>query len=194
MPARGQTPSQTVGPFYAMALAREDGERVLVPPEAQGRIRITGRLLDGAGAPVEDGLLEIWQANAAGRYRHPRDDRTALALDDGFTGFGRAKTSFDDGTFEFETVKPGRVPAPDGRLQAPHVNVIVQARGMLNPAFTRIYFADEGAANDDDPVLRAVPEERRHTLVAARDDATQVPTYHLDIRLQGEDETVFLDV
>lgn len=194
MSTRGQTPSQTVGPFFAMMLGR-DGDEVLAGPDTTGEhIRITGRLLDGNGDPIEDGLLEIWQANAAGRYRHPLDARTDLDLDEEFTGFGRTRTSFEDGTFAFATVKPGRVPAPAGGHQAPHVSVVIQGRGMLNPLFTRIYFADEDAANADDPVLAAAPADRRHTLLAARTDTDGVGTYRSDIRIGGDHETVFLDV
>lgn len=194
MPRLSQTPSQTVGPYFSMILARDDDEEVMATSKTAGeRIRITGRLLDGNGAPIEDGLIEAWQANAAGRYRHPIDDRDDLPLDAGFTGFGRAKTTFEDGTYRFETIRPGRVPAPDGGLQAPHVNLVIQARGILNPSFTRCYLEDEAAANAEDPVLAAVPADRRHTLLATRDDASEVVTYHFDIRVQGDDETVFLD-
>ncbi|HUG85326.1 MAG TPA: protocatechuate 3,4-dioxygenase subunit alpha [Euzebya sp.] len=189
-----QTPSQTVGPYFSMILARDDDGGRMAGPDTPGEhIRITGRLFDGAGDPIEDGLLEVWQANAAGRYRHPLDDREAMPLHDGFTGFGRVKTNVADGTFQLHTVRPGRVPAPDGGLQAPHISVIVQGRGMLNPAWTRLYFADEEAANRTDPVLTSVSRERRATLVATRTDDGAQPTFHLDIRMQGDGETVFLD-
>lgn len=195
MGARSQTPSQTVGPYFSMILAHDDDGEVLVTSTTPGEpIRVTGRLLDGQRAPIEDGLVEIWQANAAGRYRHPLDAREGVPLDDGFTGFGRSKTSFGTGEFRFETIRPGPVPGPDGELQAPHLNVIVQARGMLNPSFTRLYFPDETDANAADPVLDAVPEHRRWTLVAVQEEAADVPTFRFDIRFQGDDETVFLDV
>lgn len=195
MGARGQTPSQTVGPYFSMTLAHDDDGELLVSSTTPGeRVRVIGRLLDGERAPIEDGLVELWQANAAGRYRHPLDTRDDVPLDDGFTGFGRSKTRFGTGEFRFETIRPGPVPGPDGRRQAPHLNVIVQARGMLNPSFTRVYFPDEADANAADPVLAAVPEHRRGTLVAAQEEAADVPTFRFDIRFQGDDETVFLDV
>lgn len=195
MGARGQTPSQTVGPYFSMILAPDDDGELLVTSTTPGqRVRVVGRLLDGERAPIEDGLVEIWQANAAGRYRHPLDAHDDVPLDDGFTGFGRSRTRFETGEFRFETVRPGPVPGPDGGLQAPHLNVIVQARGMLNPSFTRVYFPDEADANAADPVLAAVPEHRRWTLVAVQEEEADVPTFRFDIRFQGDDETVFLDV
>ena len=181
------TPSQTVGPFFSMALAHPE-ENVLVSAAAEGRIRLEGTVYDGDGAHVEDALLEIWQADQGGRYRHPDDLATA---DGDFTGFGRASTDFETGRYWFETVKPGPVPDPEGELQAPHISVVVQGRGMLNPLFTRVYFADESEANERDLVLGMVPPERRHTLLAQPVDGGDHPTYRFDIRLQGGDETVF---
>jgi protocatechuate 3,4-dioxygenase alpha subunit len=195
MGARGQTPSQTVGPYFSMILAHDDDGEVLVNATTPGqRVLVVGRLLDGDRAPIEDGLVELWQANAAGRYRHPLDTREDVPLDDGFTGFGRSKTRFETGEFRLETIRPGPVPAPDGGLQAPHFNLVVQARGMLNPSFTRVYFPDEVDANATDPVLAAVPEPRRNTLIAVQEESATVPTFRFDIRFQGDDETVFLDV
>ncbi len=190
----GQTPSQTVGPYFSMRLAVE-GDNVLSAPGVEGeRIRIEGRLLDGDRQPIEDGLIEIWQANAGGRYRHPDDARDAIAIDPRFTGFGRAATGFDDGGFWFETIKPGAVPGPGGALQAPHVNVALQARGMLNASFTRIYFSDEVDANRRDRVLASVPGERRATLIAEHLEGSREPRrYRIVFRFQGEDETVFFD-
>jgi protocatechuate 3,4-dioxygenase alpha subunit len=194
MGTRGQTPSQTLGPYFSMILAHDDDGEDMAPAGTPGeRVVLTGRVLDGERNPVEDALVEAWQANAAGRYRHPLDDRDDVPLDDGFTGFGRSKTRFEDGTWTLRTVKPGPVPGPDGRPQAPHVNLVVQARGMLDPSFTRLYFDDEAEANADDQVLAQVPANRRATLVAVRDDGGPVPTYRLDIVFQGDDETVFLD-
>lgn len=190
----GQTPSQTLGPFFGMLLGRA-ADRVLVDDATPGeRLVLSGRLLDGAGEPVTDGLVELWQANAAGRYRHPVDDRDELALDDGFLGFGRSATGSHDGTWSFTTVRPGRVPDGRGGMQAPHVSLVVQARGMLAPLFTRAWFGDDDA-NDDDVVLASVPADRRHTVVATRgEDRDGAATFHLDLHLQGEHETVFFDV
>jgi protocatechuate 3,4-dioxygenase alpha subunit len=189
-----ETPSQTAGPYWSMRLAAS-GENVLTTAETLGpRVRIEGRVLDGDGKHIEDALVEVWQANAAGRYRHPADDRDEAPLDPAFTGFGRAASDFETGEYWFETVKPGQVPAPEGGLQAPHLNVIVQGRGMLNPGFTRIYFGDETEANEADPTLARVAPERRATLIAELVEAEPTPTYRFDVRFQGPDETVFFDV
>lgn len=188
-----QTPSQTVGPYFAMRIA-EDGDNVLADDDTPGdRIRIEGRVLDGDRTPIEDALIELWQANAAGRYRHPHDVRTDIPLDDRFTGFGRARTDHDTGAYWFETVKPGPVPGPDGGPQAPHLNLVVQGRGMLLPTFTRVYFPDEADANATDAVLAAVPSGRRGTLVARSEHGGDRVTYRFDIVYQGDDETVFFD-
>ena len=169
------TPSQTVGPFFAIGL---DDFAEVVPPGASDAIRVFGRVFDGAGQPVDDALVEIWQADPAGRY----SDST-----DGFRGFARCGTKAD-GSFEFVTVKPGRVPGPDGRLQAPHIAVSVFARGVLKRLVTRVYFPDETAANAEDPVLASLPDEQsRAGLVAgAEGDGLR-----FDIRLQGGGETAF---
>lgn len=189
----GQTPSQTLGPYFSLRLGAE-GENILAGPDAPGRrIRVAGQVLDGDGQPIEDALIEVWQANTAGRYRHPDDNRTEIALDDGFTGFGRALTDFQTGEYLIETVKPGPVPDPEGELQAPHLNFIIQARGMLNPSFTRVYFSDEEEANRADLVLGMVPSERRHTLIAERGVPGDPQAYRFDIRFQGDDETVFFE-
>lgn len=189
----GETPSQTVGPFFSIGLSGE-GENVLVSDGVKGdRIKLVGRVLDGEGQAVGDALIELWQANFLGRYRHPDDTRDELELEHGFTGFGRAATEFETGEYWFETVKPGPVPDPEGEMQAPHLNLIVQARGMLNPLFTRVYFPDEEIANQSDLVLRMVPKDRRDTLLAVAEDGDP-PVYRFDIRLQGKGETVFLDV
>lgn len=190
----GVTPSQTVGPYFSMRLAAE-GQNVLVTPDTVGdRIRVQGHVLDGDRKPIEDALLELWQANDAGRYNHPEDDREDVALDPAFIGFGRCATGFGDGSYAFLTSMPGAVPAPDGGMQAPHLNIVIQARGMLNPTYTRVYFPEEAAANAMDPVLRSVPAERRATLIAELIDDDALPTYRFDIRYQGADETVFFDV
>lgn len=191
--ALGETPSQTVGPFFSIRLSGE-GQNVLVSDRMRGdHIRVMGVVLDGVGEPVGDALVELWQANSAGRYHHPDDNRTELELDEGFTGFGRAATHSDTGEYWFETVMPGPVPDPEGEPQAPHLSLIMQARGMLNPLFTRVYFPDQEAANATDLVLRMVPAERRSTLVAKLEQ-TSPRVYRFDIRLRGESETVFFDV
>lgn len=184
-----QTPSQTVGPYFSMRLTGED-QNILTTRD--DRIIIEGRVFDGAGNHIEDALLEIWQAGPSGRYNHP-DDTRELDLEPGFTGFGRAASDFETGEYRFETLKPGRVPDAEGALQAPHISLIVQGRGMLNAVFTRVYFSDEDEANSDDLVLRKVPESRRHTLIATLQDGSNPPVYRFDIRMQGEDETVFFD-
>jgi protocatechuate 3,4-dioxygenase alpha subunit len=193
MSALPRTSSQTVGPFFHPCLLRADAEcNSLAGPETPGqRIRVEGRVLDGEGLPVPDALIEVWQANAAGRYNHPADRRD-LPLDPDFTGYGRGGTDAD-GIYWFETVKPGAVPFDELRLQAPHICVAVFARGLLNHLYTRLYFADE-PANAEDPVLQLVPEARRPTLLAqpgARDSAA---VYRFDIVLQGAGETVFFNL
>lgn len=192
----GQTPSQTVGPYFAYGLTGEQygyalkgiADGVVARPETEGQhIRIEGRVLDGAGAPINDALIEIWQADSRGRYAHPADDRGSNAA---FKGFGRQGTGpHPEHKFVFDTIKPGKV---DDR-QAPHVNVIVHMRGQLSHSFTRIYFSDEAEANARDPVLLSVPAERRHTLVATREAVTGKPFYRFDIHMQGAEETVFFD-
>ena len=190
-----QTPSQTVGPYFAYALTPQSygraglGSSTMVDGATLGeRIRIEGRVFDGPGAPVIDAVIEVWQANAAGRYRHPADTRNDRELDPHFTGFGRTGTD-GQGAFWFDTVKPGAL----GDGQAPHVNVTVFARGMLSHAFTRIYFSDETAANAEDAALQSVPADRRATLVAERVQTPAGTVYRFDIHLQGDQETVFFD-
>lgn len=187
------TSSQTVGPFFDPALLREDGRRhVLFQPETTGqRIRIEGHVLDGDRLPIPDALVEIWQANASGRYNHPLDHGPA-PLDPSFSGFGRSGTE-NDGLYWFETIKPGPVRFDTERLQAPHICVTVFARGLLNHLVTRLYFADE-PTNAADPILQYVPEKRRATLLAQRHLEGSSVVYSLDIKLQGEDETAFFNV
>ena len=211
----GQTPWQTVGPFFHYGLPWKGGADLvgqsdmgarpeLFPEEhyvlnrssprgavAGQLIEIVGRILDGEGKPVPDAMVEIWQANAAGRYRSPEDDRAELPLDEGFIGFGRASTS-DNGEYCFRTVLPGRVPGPGNGLQAPHIAVGVMGRGLLKRLVTRLYFAD-GEGLDEDPVLARVPAARRDTLIATRVGEAPV-TYRFDIVLHGAGETVFFDV
>jgi protocatechuate 3,4-dioxygenase alpha subunit len=187
---RGLTPSQTVGPYLAIGLTWDDGEDV-VPPGTPGAIILTGHLIDGAGEPVPDGLIETWQADPSGGFVHPDDPRPAPGpRPDGFRGFGRSRTR-PDGTWRVATVRPGTVPTADGAPQAPHLDVSVFARGMLDRLVTRIYLPEDAAAQAVDPVLAAVPADRRSTLIA---EPAGDGSYHFDIRLQGENETVFFDL
>lgn len=182
----GQTPSQTVGPYYHLGLTPESvGAAGVVDADLTGgdatespTILVTGRLLDGTGAGVSDGLVEVWQADPEGRY-----------ATDGFRGFGRVKTDAQ-GRFSFRTVKPGAVTDGRNRMQAPHLNLTVFARGLLNHVFTRCYFPDDPTTGDD-PVLGTVPADRRATLVATDDGDGR---YRFDIHLQGPSETVFFDL
>jgi protocatechuate 3,4-dioxygenase, alpha subunit len=187
------TSSQTVGPFFAPTLLRAGTvHNVLVQPETVGeRIRIEGRVLDGDGVPVPDALVEIWQANAHGRYNHPAQKEPA-PLDPSFVGFGRSGTE-DEGAYWFETIKPGPVPFDQERWQAPHICVTVFARGLLNHLVTRLYFEDE-PTNAGDPVLQCVPEDRRATLLARREDRDTATVYHFAIVLQGANETAFFNL
>jgi protocatechuate 3,4-dioxygenase alpha subunit len=196
--AKGLTPSQTVGPFFAYGLTsngkydwNDAFTNNLVSPDTSGeRIRIEGRVFDGDGAPVPDCMLEIWQADAQGRFSDPQDQR-ALP-NSSFKGFGRCGTD-GNGGYAFDTIKPGMVPDPDGQPQAPHILVAIFARGMLLQNYTRIYFDGE-ASNAADPVLALVPADRRATLIAEREPSNGNAVYRLDIRLQGDNETVFFDV
>ncbi len=210
---RGQTPSQTVGPFFHYGLPWKGGAD-LVGQSAMGArpdlfpaehdvlhrsspsgsplgevIDIAGRVLDVNGDAVSDAMIEIWQANAAGRYASPDDAREDVALDPHFIGFGRASTS-DEGTYRFRTIRPGRVPGPRNTLQAPHIAISVFGRGLIKRLATRLYFAN-GDGNDADPVLDAIPAERRETLIAKRTDDG---IWWLDIRLGGPSESVFFDL
>lgn len=189
-----QTPSQTVGPYFAYGLVPEPygrpgiaGGRIGDDQAPGERIVVTGRVIDGAGNPVIDSLVEIWQADAEGRYAHPADGRGA-----DFHGFARVGTD-GSGTFRVETIKPGRVTGADARPQAPHLNVTVFARGLPDHAYTRIYFGDEAESNESDMVLNLVDPARRGTLVARREDTAGGPVYRFDIHLQGDAETVFFD-
>lgn len=182
------TPSQTIGPFFRPSLCRSPQES-LVTDESRGeRITIEGRLLDGDGAPVSDAMIELWQANADGRYDHPDDVQEKLQ-DRHFHGFGRAATN-DLGYFRFYTIKPGAVPGSGNALQAPHINVSIFARGLLKRLVTRIYFPDE-PMNKADAVLNTVAHARRSTLVARLERSGVL---RFDIVLQGNNETVFFDV
>jgi protocatechuate 3,4-dioxygenase alpha subunit len=181
-----RTPSQTVGPFFALGLAWADGSKV-VPEDTNGAIWLRGAVFDGEGNPVPDSLVETWQADPDGSFDGPGDPSGAVT---GFRGFGR-DCADTDGRYGILTVKPGIVPAADGSPQAPHIDVSVFARGLLKRVITRIYFADEADANARDPVLSNVLDPRaRSTLIAqATDDG-----YRFDIHLQGEHETVFFEL
>jgi protocatechuate 3,4-dioxygenase, alpha subunit len=203
------TPSQTVGPFFAYGLAphsrcewrpgqpsdiydwKETAGANLVTPDATGtKIRIEGCVLDGDGMPINDAMIEIWQADGQGRYAHPRDTRARPNTK--FMGFGRSATD-KDGVYSFDTIKPGAVPGPNGKPQAPHIVFCIFSRGMLRQIYTRLYFSDE-AANTTDPILTLVPQDRRGTLVAHKEMRGELPVYRFDIRVQGENETVFFDI
>ena len=191
-----QTPSQTVGPYFRIGLYSDNElySRIITgdmaTPEVSGqRIRVEGSVFDGAGDPIPDCMLEVWQADSEGRFRSG-DEK----WNDGFSGFGRVGTD-DVGHFAFNTVMPGRVPGPDGELQAPHLTLVVYMRGLLLHAFTRIYFDDQAAANAEDPILKLVPEDRRPTIIARKRQAQgNAVVYHFDVQMQGDDETVFFDL
>jgi protocatechuate 3,4-dioxygenase, alpha subunit len=187
------TPSQTVGPFLTVGLLWADGPFV-VPEGTPGAITIAGQVLDGAGDPVTDALVETWQADAESRFNHPDDPRGAAgSATPGFRGFGRCATD-QDGRYRIVTVRPGPLPCPPGGTEAPHLNVSVFARGLLDRVVTRIYFADEAEANAADPVLSAVRPERRETLLARVIPGGRADQFRFDIRLRGPRETVFFDV
>jgi protocatechuate 3,4-dioxygenase alpha subunit len=194
MPKLRQTPSQTVGPYFAYGLSPEQygyqqnltsiaGSQMAEGDIEGQRIRIEGNVYDGAGNPISDALIEIWQADSQGRYAHPSDPRGSNST---FKGFGRCGTGTDPkNRFWFDTIKPGKV----GADQAPHLNVVVSMRGMLLHAFTRVYFSDEPATVTD-KVLCMVPAERRNTLIATHQGGN---VYRFDIHMQGDNETVFFD-
>ena len=182
--------SQTIGPFYGFALTTNPALGAMARPGAHGEpIQLVVRVLDGEGNAVVDSMVELWQADAHGTYRHPEDPQ-ASQPDPALEGFGRLGANAD-GEAAFTTVKPGRVPGPGGALQAPHINVTVFARGILLHLYTRIYFAGD-PANDQDPILALVPETRRSTLFA-HPDRKQPGLWRFDIHLCGGGETVFFD-
>lgn len=196
-----ETASQTAGPYVHIGLApgaagfrifrHELGQDIAGPNAAGQRIRVEGRVLDGVGAPLRDVLIEVWQANAAGHHAHPEGGGP---VEEGFRGWGRVISDFRTGAWAFETVKPGPVPGRQGRMQAPHLNLWIVARGINVGLNTRMYFPDED--NSDDPVLNQIEwAERRATLVAqAAGECDGRAVYRFDIRLQGPDETVFFDI
>ena len=199
-----ETASQTAGPYVHIGLApgaagfkifdQELGHDIAGPNAAGERIVVEGLVIDGTGAPLKDVLIEVWQANAAGVYAHPADKRSG-EVEEGFRGWGRVISNFDTGLWSFETVKPGVVPGRNGRPMAPHLNLWIVARGINIGLNTRMYFGDETEANAKDPVLNLIEQEnRRPTLIAKREERDGKIIYRFDIRLQGENETVFLDV
>ncbi|WP_323776761.1 protocatechuate 3,4-dioxygenase subunit alpha [Leisingera sp.] len=197
-----ETPSQTAGPYVHIGLAPgaagfeifdQELGRDIAGPNAKGeRIRVEGMVTDGTGSPVKDALLEIWQANADGIYAHPEH---AGAVEDGFRGWGRVITDFGTGEWGFDSVKPGPVMGRNGNIMAPHINMWIVARGINTGLNTRIYFEDEDEANAADPVLGIIEwERRRQTLIAKPSIRNGQTIYRFDIRLQGQDETVFFDI
>ncbi|HEX7881363.1 MAG TPA: protocatechuate 3,4-dioxygenase subunit alpha [Afipia sp.] len=191
------TPSQTVGPYFKYGLTPGNdyawndafGNDLVTPDVSGERIRVVGQVFDGDGKVIPDCMLEIWQADAQGRFSDPQDTRAMPNA--AFRGFGRCGTDAKGG-FEFRTIKPGPVPGPAGKPQAPHILLAVFARGMTQQTITRIYFGEE-PANDADPILALVPADRRATLIATREQG-DVVTYRFDVHLQGEWETVFFDL
>jgi protocatechuate 3,4-dioxygenase alpha subunit len=195
-----ETPSQTAGPYVHIGCTpnfcgitgvyEADLGISMVSDKTLGeRITIRGRVFDGTGTPLRDALLEVWQADSNGLYNSPSELRGTA--DPNFTGWGRCPTDMETGEFAFETVKPGQVPFKDGRLMAPHITVWIVARGINIGLQTRIYFDDEKAANDQDPLLMRIEHKNRvQTLIAKRDGST----YLFDIHLQGDKETIFFDV
>ena len=200
LPELKESPSQTAGPYVHIGLTpnfcgihgvyHEDlGVSMLTPGTEGERITITGHVIDGSGAPVADAVVEVWQADANGAFA-PEPAPVGTAAPPHFLGFGRQAVD-EKGAFRFETIKPGRVPGPDGKPMAPHVTLWIVARGINIGLHTRLYFVDEADANAEDPVLLRVPEARRKTLIAK---VAGPGHYALDIRLQGDDETVFFDI
>ncbi len=208
MSTRRETASQTAGPYVHIGLApqaagfdifQNNFGSVLANERTKGqRIRIEGRVFDGIGTVLKDVLIEIWQANAEGKYAHPADRQPGKSIDPAFRGWGRACTDFESGVFGFDTIKPGPVEGRNGRFMAPHINAWIVARGINIGLNTRIYFGDEAEANAKDAVLNLIEwEQRRKTLVAERLDPKGeggAVVYRFDIRLQGEGETVFFDI
>lgn len=197
-----ETASQTAGPYVHIGLApgaagfdiyrQELGHDIAGPNAVGERIRVEGLVIDGMGAPIKDVLIEVWQANAVGKYAHPEGGGPVEA---GFRGWGRVITDFETGEWAFETVKPGQTRGRNVGIQAPHLNLWIVARGINLGLNTRMYFADEVEANAADPVLALIEwEHRRDTLIAQREDRDGMPVYRFEIHLQGDNETVFFDI
>lgn len=197
-----ETPSQTAGPYVHIGLApgaagfdiyREELGWDIAGPHAKGeRIRVEGIVIDGTGSPIKDVLLEAWQANAEGIYAHPEHNGE---VEEGFRGWGRVITDFKTGEWAFDTVKPGPVMGRNGQMMAPHINLWLVARGINIGLNTRIYFDDEAEANASDPIINTIEwERRRQTLIAKRSEREGKIIYRFDVKLQGQDETVFFDI
>ncbi len=204
-PLLQETASQTAGPYVHIGLAphaagfdiyENNFGNVLAAPDTRGeRIRIEGQVFDGSGTPLRDVLIEIWQANADGKYNHPGDRQPGKSIDPSFRGWGRAASDFATGLYSFETIKPGAVMGRNGRVMAPHINFWIVARGINLGLNTRMYFGDEAQANANDPVINLIEwEVRRKTLIAPREQRGAETVYRFDIHLQGEAETVFFDI
>ena len=200
-----ETPSQTAGPYVHIGLIPRQagfdifennlGEQMAGPGAKGERVRIEGRIFDGAGGLVRDALIEAWQADANGRFPHPADKQEGPPPAPAFRNWGRAGTDFETGLWVLDTIKPGPVAGRHGhRKMAPHVNLWIVARGINLGLSTRLYFADEDAANATDPVLNIIDPVRRETLIAGRSERGGEVVYTFDIQLQGERETVFIDV
>ncbi|CAM3522380.1 protocatechuate 3,4-dioxygenase subunit alpha [Thalassospira profundimaris] len=200
-----ETASQTAGPYVHIGLIPNQAgfdifennfTNLLADENTRGeRIIIEGRVIDGTGTPLRDALLEIWQANADGRYNHELDRQNSGKIDEDFRGWGRTGTDFDTAVYRFETIKPGVVSGRNGKDMAPHINFWIVARGINIGLNTRMYFADEQDSNAADPVLNLIEQKtRRKTLIADRDDSGPIPVYRFDIILQGDGETVFFDI
>jgi len=200
-----ETASQTAGPYVHIGLIPKQAgfdifetnfTNILADENTRGeRIIIEGRVIDGTGTPLRDALLEIWQANADGRYNHELDRQKSGKVDEGFRGWGRTGTDFDTAVYRFETIKPGVVSGRNGKDMAPHINFWIVARGINIGLNTRMYFSDEQDANAIDPVLNLIEQQpRRKTLIANRDDTGPIPVYRFDLVLQGDGETVFCDI
>jgi protocatechuate 3,4-dioxygenase alpha subunit len=204
-PLLKETASQTAGPYVHIGLApsaagfdifEKNFGPVLATAQTKGeRIRVEGTVTDGSGTLVRDVLIEIWQANAQGKYNHPGDRQPGKTLDPTFRGWGRACSDFETGLYSFDTIKPGAVIGRDGRPMAPHINFWIVARGINIGLHTRMYFSDETAANANDPVINLIEwQVRRQTIIAKREEHATGVVYRFDIRLQGEGETVFFDL
>ena len=200
-----ESASQTAGPYVHIGLAPQAagfdifensfGSTIAGPDTKGQRIRIEGVVFDGTGTPVRDVLIETWQANADGKYNHPGDRQPDKQIDPSFRGWARSCSDFASGLYTIETIKPGAVMGRKGRPMAPHINFWIVARGINIGLHTRMYFGDEAAANASDPVINLIEwEVRRKTLIAPREDRDGMAVYRFDIRLQGDDETVFFDI